>query len=81
MKNYTFTREATAEEIRDYKLIEQLTANMDDEAFADMMDTISDYFINYGAARRQAYGKAYRIAKKLGVTMNALSNWYFTEVC
>jgi hypothetical protein len=30
MKNYTFTREATAKEIRDYELVEELTKDMDD---------------------------------------------------
>ena len=81
MKNYTFTREATAEEIRDYELIEKLTANMDDEEFAEVLDMLGECFINYGEARKAAYSKVYRFAKKLGVTVKALDNWYFTEVC
>ena len=81
MKNYTYTREATAEEINDYELIEQLTADYDDEKFSDFCEAVSDYFFNYGEARKAAYGKVYRLAKKLGVTMKTLENWYFTEVC
>ena len=81
MKNYTYTREATTEEINDYELIEKLTADMDDEEFSDMLDMLGDYFLNYGEARRAAYGKVYRFAQKLGVTVKTLDNWYFTEVC
>lgn len=81
MKNYTYTREATAEEIRDYELIEKLTADIDDEEFSAVVDILSKYFFNYGAERKAAYPKAYRFAKKLGVTVKALENWYFTEVC
>ena len=81
MKNYTFTREATAEEIRDYELVETLTADLDDEEFSDICEMLGDYFMNYGEARRANYGKAYRFAKRLGVNMKTLGNWYFTEAC
>lgn len=81
MKNYTFTREATAEEIRDYELIEKLTANMDDEEFAEVLDMYGNYFFSHGEARKAAYSKVYRFAKKLGVTVKTIDNWYFTEVC
>lgn len=81
MKNYTFTREATAEEIRDYELIEKLTADIDDGEFAKIVDMLGDYFMSYGEARKTAYPKVYRFAKKLGVTVKTLNNWYFTEVC
>ena len=81
MKNYTFTREATAEEIRDYELIEKLTANMDDEEFTEVLDMFGNYFFSHGESRKAAYSKVYRFAKKLGVTVKALDNWYFTEVC
>lgn len=81
MKNYTYTREATAEEIRDYELIEKLTADMDDEEFSAICEMLGEYFINYGEARKAAYPKVYRFAKKLGVTVKTLDNWYFTEVC
>ena len=40
MKNYTFTREATAEEISDYELVEKITAEMDDEEFDWAVKTI-----------------------------------------
>lgn len=81
MKNYTYTREATAEEIRDYELIEKLTADIDDGEFMKILDMLGDYFMEYGKARRAAYPKVYRFAKKLGVTVKTLDNWYFTEVC
>lgn len=81
MKNYTFTREATAEEISDYELVEKLTAEMDDEEFSEVLDMLSDYFLSYGEARRAAYSKVYRFAKRLGITVKTLDNWYFTEVC
>lgn len=81
MKNYTYTREATTEEIRDYELIEKLTARFDDDEFSEIVDMLGEYFLNYGEARKAAYPKVYRFAKKLGVTVKALDNWYFTEVC
>lgn len=81
MKNYTFTREATAEEIRDYELVEELTKDMDDGEFMEVIDMLDEYFMNYGAERKIAYPKVYRFAKKLGVTVKTLDNWYFTEVC
>ena len=81
MKNYTFTREATAAEIRDYELVEKLTKDMDDEEFSKVLTMLGDYFMDYGEARKAAYPKVYRFAKKLGVTVRTLNNWYFTEVC
>ena len=81
MKNYTFTREATAKEIRDYELVEELLKDMDDEEFAEVLTMLSDYFMSYGEYRKTAYPKVYRFAKKLGVTVKTLDNWYFTEVC
>jgi hypothetical protein len=42
---------------------------------------LSDYFMSYGEYRKAAYPKVYRFAKKLGVTVKTLDNWYFTEVC
>ena len=81
MKNYTFTREATATEIRDYELVEKLTKDMDDEEFAKVMAMLTDYFMSGSEYRKTAYPKVYRFAKKLGVTVKTLNNWYFTEVC
>ena len=81
MKHYTFIHEATAEQIRDYELVEKLTASIDDSEFDKIIDMLGDYFMEYGEARRAAYPKVYRFAKKLGVTVKVLYNWYFTEVC
>ena len=81
MKSYTYTREATAEEIHDYELIEELTKDMDDDEFAKVMTMLTDYFMSYSEYRKKAYPKVYRFAKKLGVTVKTLDNWYFTEVC
>lgn len=81
MKNYTFTRKATAEEIKDYELVERLTADIDDGEFMEILDVLGEYFMNYGEARKAAFPKVFRFAKKLGVTVKVLDNWYFTEVC
>ena len=81
MKNYTFTREATLKEIHDYELVEELTKDMDDEEFANVLTMLIDYFTSYGEYRKTVYPKVYRFAKKLGVTVKTLDNWYFTEVC
>lgn len=81
MKNYTCAREATAEEIRDYELVEELTKDMDDDEFDKVLTMLSDYFMSYSEYRKKAYPKVYRFAKKLGVTVKVLNNWYFTEVC
>lgn len=81
MKTYTYTREATAKEINDYELVEKLTADIDDSEYGEVLDMLSKYFLSYGEARKAAYPKVYRFAKKLGVTVKTLDNWYFTEVC
>ena len=81
MKNYTFAREATTEEINDYELFEALTAELDDEEFSEICDYVSDYCVAYGDARKANYGKVYRLAKRLGITTKVIENWYFTEVC
>jgi hypothetical protein len=81
MKTYTFTREATPKEIRDYELVEELTKDMNDEEFANVLTMLTDYFTSCGEYRKTAYPKVYRFAKKLGVTVKTLDNWYFTEVC
>ena len=81
MKSYTYTRQATTEEIRDYELVEKLTADMDDGEFSTICAMLGEYFMGYGKARKAAYSKAYRFAKKLDVTVKVLENWYFTEVC
>ena len=57
------------------------TFTRDDEEFAEILTMLSDYFMSYGEYRKTAYPKVYRFAKKLGVTVKALDNWYFTEVC
>lgn len=81
MKSYTYTREATTEEINDYELVEKLTADIDDGEFSEICEMLSDYFMSWGEARKAAYGKVYRFAKRLGVTVKTLDNWYFTEAC
>lgn len=72
MKNYTYTREAIAEEIHDYELVEKLTAQFDDEEFSEIVDMLGEYFLNDGEARKAAYSKVYRFANKLGITVKAL---------
>ena len=81
MKNYTYTRPATDTEICAYELVEELTKDMDDAEFSKVVDMLGEYFLNYGEARRAAYPKVYRFAKKLGVSVKILDDWYFTEIC
>ena len=81
MKNNTITREATEEEIREYEQMEKPTGNRGDEEFAEVLDMFDNYFFSHGEARKAAYSKVYHFAKKLGVTVKTIDNWYFTEVC
>ena len=74
MTEYTITRKPTEKEFSDYERVEELTADMDEDEFVDMLDTLDECFTGSGDK-----AKANEIAESLGVSIEALENWYFTE--
>ena len=76
MEEYFGVRYATEEEVATFKKIEAL---LTDDDFEIAIDIIGDFACAYGQERRKAYNKAYRLAKKLGVTVEELEIWYFID--
>ena len=71
-----YTREATKEEVKNYKIIEALTDNFNSEEFENFTNIIGDYVFSYGAERKSNYNRVYRLAKKYNTTVSMLENWY-----
>lgn len=55
--------------------VNNILSSLDDNTFQDYIEIISDYQFTYGIERKRAYNRVYRIAKKLGVTVNDLVLW------
>ena len=77
---YLGIRYATEDEINDYLMINKLFDSYNDEFINRVIDAISDYLCAYKPVEvHRAYNRAYYYAKKLGVTVSSLTNWYTTE--
>ena len=76
MKEYFGIRPATVEEIAIFNKIEAL---LTDDNFDTVLDIVNEFAFAYGQERRKAYNKAYRLGKKLGVTVKELETWYWVE--
>lgn len=78
---YPISRKATKKEVQVYEKVEELTKNMDDNSFNDMLDTISNYL--WPSHKKEAKEKSHKaiqsIAESLGVTVEMLTIWYFCE--
>ncbi len=55
--------------------VNNILSSLDDDIFQDYIEIIGDYQFAYGAERKRAYNRVYRIAKKLGITVNDLVLW------
>lgn len=76
MEKYLGVRLATPEEAHNYHIVESIMNAMDDEAFNTALEIISAYVFSFRKERKIAYSRAYRLAKRLGVTVRMLDDWY-----
>lgn len=72
---YNVTREATKEEVKVYNKVEAIIANMTEEEFNHFVETIGERVFDY-KYDKAVYNKAYRLAKKYGITLNEAETWY-----
>ena len=75
----TYVRPATEAEVESYKAVEAIVQTMDRDTFESFVDTIADYVFYFSEDRKErsrVYGRVYRMAKKLGVTVGMLYDWY-----
>ena len=79
MKEYLGIRPATAEEIEIYERVDAMMVAMPDDEFDTVLDIVNEFAFAYGAERRKAYNKIYRLAKKLALTVKELETWYWVE--
>lgn len=75
-----FTREATKEEIKVYNKVEEVIRSMNDEEFDKFIETISARVFDY-KNQKSIYNKAYRTAKKYGLTLAEVETWYCMDEC
>lgn len=72
-KRVAVTNEET---IAKWHKVNDILSNLDDNTFQDYIEIIGDYQWAYETAeRKRTYNRVYRIAKKLGVTVNDLVLW------
>lgn len=72
---YNVIREATNEEVKVYNKVEAIVANMTEEEFENFVEVISKRVFDY-KYDKAVYNKAYRLAKKYGITLNEAETWY-----
>lgn len=70
-----YTREATDEEMRIYNKVNEITEQMDDEEFEQFLETVSERVFDWEHDKK-VYNRAYRAAKKLGLTVVEVETWY-----
>ena len=71
-----FDRYATTEEIRNAEFVD---AKISDEELPEVCEMVGNYYCAWGAERKKEYSKVYRYAKKIGVTVPQLVDWYFVD--
>jgi len=70
-----FGREATKEEIKVYNKVEEVVRSMNDDEFGKFVEVISERVFDY-KNQKSIYNKAYRTAKKYGLTLDEVETWY-----
>lgn len=68
-------REATTEEIKVYNKVNEIVNAMEDEEFDQFVEIISERVFDWENDKK-VYNKAYRTAKKYGLTLNEAITWY-----
>jgi SOS response regulatory protein OraA/RecX len=80
MKDYfTMSKEEKAVELKkmkaDFKAVEKVIKDYDDDQFDDLVNTVSRLFEN----DKKAYNKLYKFMKENGFNKETLINWYCYE--
>lgn len=75
VKKMTIWTEATNEEVKVYNKVEAVVKEMTDEEFENFVEVISLRVFDY-KSDKAIYNKAYRLAKKFGLTLNEAETWY-----
>ena len=68
-------REATTEEIKVYNKVNEIVNAMEDEEFDQFVEIISERVFDWENDKK-VYNRAYRTAKKYGLTLNEAITWY-----
>jgi len=72
-----FTREATAEEIAVYEIVNKYMLEISDEEWQENLEKIGDYVYEWQTAeRKKFYNRLRGLAKKIGVSVKDLETWY-----
>lgn len=72
-----FTREATAEEIAVYEIVNKYIMEISDEEWQKNLEKIADYVYEWKAAeRKKFYNRLRGLAKRIGVSVKDLETWY-----
>ena len=69
-------REATTEEIKVYKMVNDFMEALEEERFEQYLEKISDYVWSWGQDKRKAYDKCRKIAKEINCKVPDLATWY-----
>lgn len=70
---------ATTSEVINYKAVEKAIENYTMDEFSEFLDKVSEFAFTMGKERKAAYNKLRSVAKKLGVTVLALEDWFFVD--
>ena len=74
------TRPATEKEIADYLAVNDIMKEVDDDRADRIIEAIGDYAFAWKPEdKRRAYSRVYGYAKRLGATVEMLTNWYFID--
>ena len=68
-------REATKEEMKKYNKVEAVVKAMTDDEFDKFVEVIGERVFDW-TSNKAVYNKAYRLAKKYGLTMEEVETWY-----
>lgn len=74
-------REATAEEVKIYEMLNEKIENLPDAQFEEALEKISDFVWSYGKERKDAYNKLRRLAKKMNCKVTNFETWYCIDWC
>lgn len=72
-------RNATEEEIKDYKTVEAILNTMPENEANDFLDRISEYAWAFGKEQCKKYNKIRKYLKQYNLTAKMVRNWYFCE--
>lgn len=74
-------REATAEEVKVFEMLNEKIENLPDEIFEKAIEEISNFVWSYGEERKSAYNKLRKWAKKMNCKVVDFETWYCIDWC